>query len=91
MIELITGLAKLLAAGGNLVVALSIVIFAGLISVIFWLLKDRKRLISALSSRDKRTINFIEKFERSQIVVSQALLGVEKVLIELKVRIKSLK
>lgn len=89
--ELITGLANLLAAGGNLVVTLSMVIFAGLVSVIFWLLKDRNRLISALGSRDKRTINFIERFENSQKAVSLALVAVEKVLIELKTRIKSLK
>ncbi len=82
--QLLTLLSDLLVAGGSNVLVLCIIIFIGLIMIIIWLLKDRKRLIRTLGKRDDNMVEIIDKFDKSHSAAAVTMAGIRELLIELR-------
>lgn len=77
---------KIALADGEVagVVALSIILFIGLVYCIYWLMKDRNRLIETLGKRDQSLKDLINKYEDSQLANVKAIHALKEVMIELK-------
>jgi len=79
-------LADALSTGGaSLISILLLFILGGMLFIIRWLLKDRKRLITSLGKKDDKIVEIIDKYQESQESSTKAMYSLKEIIIELKV------
>jgi hypothetical protein len=69
------------------VTALFMIIIIGLLFAIHFLIKDRRRLITALGKKDDNILEVINKFEKSQFHTVTAMSKLRELLIEVKAKL----
>lgn len=87
MIEFFTGLvgAITMMEPISAITALLMLFIGGLLSIIYWLSKDRKRLLDSLGKKDDKIEAIINKYHAGQTNVTDAMHSIKEVLIELRV------
>ncbi len=79
-------LADALSTGGaSLISILLLFILGGMLFIIRWLLKDRKRLITSLGKKDDKIVEIIDKYQESQESSTKAMYSLKEVITELKI------
>lgn len=86
MAELFASLVAVLSSAGvTSSILLLVFMLGGSFAIIGWLLRDRTRLLNALSRKDGKIEGILDKYHTGQIQVSEAMQSIKEVLIELRV------
>ena len=88
-VNIIETFSKALLDGGSAgIISLTTLIFIGLLCIIGWLIKDRKRILKIVEQKDNTLKCLIDKYSKSSEHNVNAISALKEVLIELKLMVK---
>jgi len=73
-----------LGGAAGAVNSLLLIIIGGVLTALFWCMRDRKRLLNSLGKKDDKIFEIIDKYEEASNSVTNAMHSVREVLIELR-------